>query len=68
MITLALWFCSDDHVNYRTKKPTWSSLQELKANVVIITGLESQRGHHYKTRKPMWTSLQDQKANVLVLQ
>jgi hypothetical protein len=44
----------------------WLSLQDQKANVVIIAGPGSQRGHHCRTRKPTWSSLQDQKANVVI--
>jgi frataxin-like iron-binding protein CyaY len=72
MTTLTFWPCSDDRVgfllghHFRTRKPTWTSLQDQKANVAITAGPEIQRGHHYMTRMPTWISLQDQKANVVI--
>jgi hypothetical protein len=32
--------------HYMTRKPTWLSLQDQKANVVITAEPESQRGYH----------------------
>ena len=49
-----------------TRKPTWSSVQDQEANVVITTGPESQRCHHCRTMRPTWSSLQVQEANVFI--
>jgi hypothetical protein len=41
-------------------------IQDLKANVVITAGPESQHCHYYMTRIPTWISLQDQKTKVVI--
>jgi hypothetical protein len=52
--TLAFWSCSDVYVDFQ------------KANVVITTGIETQRENHCRTREPTWSSLQDQKVNLVI--
>jgi hypothetical protein len=66
MTTLAFWSCSDDHVGFLVLQPTWSSLQNQTANVVINAGLESYRGHHCRTRNSTWSSLQNLTTNVII--